>query len=397
MKAPLALVLLLVVAGCVSPGGQDAATQGEDSASAPITFAEDYDLGNKTLPAGELTNATLGAEHVHDAWGQAEELVLFDDTLAAGDCEGTQDALFYALVTAFDGQGPAYGCARVSLPEGVVVPEGAGALRIEVDATDALKSGGMQFQFRNKAREENAGSTTEKSHVWKVELTKDDWDIAHANATTFVMYLAAAGPGSAFAGEVTVRIVAEKQEAWAPIVAIAHVDHWKLPSLHDFAAPGVMRLLDADASVANIDPARVTGGAEVPTVSLVDIIAPRARFVVVVADTTSSDCAPVMVCFLVPVLHVGGYERERFGTPIFEEGARHVYRWSVPDEVPEDSVYANISSTFIAPRIDACAAGDAGGPSCGTMSIGSSSVKARVQVFAFEGDVDLDLLKAIAG
>lgn len=390
MQRAAALVLLVLMAGCTSAPDAPAAP---DDAMAPVVFAEDYALGNETVPREELQNATLGAEHTHDAWGGAEQLVLLDDALTAGDCEGAQDALFYALVTTFAAEGPSYGCARISLPEGAVVPEGAGELRIEVDATDALKSGGMQFQFRNKAREEALEATSEKQHAWSVPLTEADWDIAHVTATTFVMYVGAVGPGAVFEGTVQTRVVAVKQEGWEPVLAVAHVDHWMLPSMHDFAAPGVMRLFDGEASVTNVDPSRATSQEKHHGIPLADIVAPGATQLVLVVDTTATDCAPGLTCWLVPILHVGGYERDRFGTLLAEEGARRVYGWRVPDEVPEDSVYAETSTTGIEPRIDACTPDG----TCGAASIASGSAAARIQAFAWKGEVDLALLDSLAG
>jgi hypothetical protein len=391
MRLLVALTLAsLLLAGCAAPLEEPAAT---NETAGPVVFAEDYALGNETVPAAELTNATLGAEHIHDAWGEAEQLVLLDETIAAGDCEGPQDAVFYAGVTAFMGQGPAYGCARLSLPEGVVVPEGTGEMQIIVDASQALQNGEMVFQFRNKAREEQLEATSETEHTWILPLTQADWDIAHATATTFVMYVGALGPGALFEGPLPVRIVAMKAPGWEPILAVAHVDHWALPSLHDFAAPGVMRLLDAEMSVTNIDPARATGPEEHAGVALTDIIAPGASYLALVVDTVSSDCPPVVTCWMVPQLHVGGYERDRFGVLAHEEGQRRIYTWAVPDEVPEDSVYAEASTTEVEPRITACTPDG----TCDLASIASTSITARVQAFSGNGELDVAALSALAG
>lgn len=387
----VALVGILLLAGCATP--EEPAAQA-DAQSAPVVFVEDYDFGNATIPQAELANATLGDEHVHDAWGDAEQLVLLDETLAAGDCEGAMDAAFYAGVTTFNGEGPAYGCARVALPEGVVVPEGTGELVIEVDASDAMKAGGMEFQFRNKAREERLESTTEPQHTWSIPLAQEDWDIAHAAATTFVMYVGAVGNGAVFQGSVATRVVALKQPGWEPIPAIAHVDHWALPSLHDFAAPGVMRLGDVEVSVTNIDPARITGGAEEHGgVPFADIVAPGAKELTLVVDTISTDCPPVLTCWMVPILHVGGYARDRIGNVTFEDGQRRVYSWRVPDEVPEDSVYGNVSTTMIEPRITACTPDG----TCDLASIASTSITARVQTFSWKDAADVALLTTLAG
>lgn len=390
----VALVLVVLLAGCALP---DTDVPDEPVNDTEVVFAEDYQLENTTIPAEELTNATLGPEHEHDAWQGAEEIVLLDDTVVAGQCEGPFDAAAYAFVQAASGNGAAYGCARISLPEGVVVPEGTGVLRVEVDASQALKAGSYQFQWRSKAHEVVEPPTSEPQHVWEVALDQDDWDIPHAAGTTFVMYLASSGgPAGAFDGDVLVRLVAVKLAGWEPILAVAHVDHWALPSMHDFPAPGVMRLLDAEASVRNIDPARITSGARNEPIPLTDIIAPGAKFVTIVADTTAHDCGPALECWYIPELIVGGYERTRFGELLFEEGGRRVYVWSVPDDVPEDSVYANASTSMVQGRIDACATGDAGGPSCGLAGIASQSATARLQAFAWKGEVDEEMLRTLA-
>ncbi|HEX2022139.1 MAG TPA: hypothetical protein VHH36_05460 [Candidatus Thermoplasmatota archaeon] len=396
MRALLAVVLAsTVLAGCA----------GEEPAAAPAAvndteavFVEDYAFSdNVTIPREELENATLGPEHVHDPWGEALEMTLLDETIVAGLCEGPVDAAIYLMVRAFAGEPGAYGCARVSLPEGVVVPEGTGALRVEADATDALKSGAYAFQWRSKAHEAEGETSTDPVHTWRVELDESDWDIPHANATTFTMYLASRGPAGVFEGNVAVRVVAERAPGWEPVLAVAHVDHWKLPHAHDFPAPGVMRLLDAEASVTNVDPLRFVGQNAPQPVPLADIVAPGARWITVVADHTGSDCAPVLDCWLVPVLQVGGYERQRVGEEILHEGARRVYAWSVPEEVPPDSVYADVSTTQVDPRINACAAGDANGSTCGFASVASGTASARLLVLAWQGEVDLDVLRAIAG
>lgn len=387
---PAAIVVVLLLAGCVA---REEPAAPAEAADAPVVFVEDYALGNETIPREELANATLGAEHVHDAWGEAEQLVLLDETIAAGECEGTMDAIFYAGVTTFNGEGPAYGCARLALPEGVVVPEGTGELVIEIDATDAMKSGGMELQFRNKAREERLEASSEPTHTWTIPLTQADWDIAHAAATTFVMYVGAVGNGAVFQGNVAARVVAMKQPGWEPVLAVAHVDHWALPSIHDFAAPGVMRLGDFEVSVTNVDPARLTEEEEHDGEPLTDIVAPGAKRLTLVVDTVSTDCAPVLTCWMVPILHVGGYARDRIGNLTYEEGQRRVYSWSVPDEVPEDSVYAEASTTMVEPRITACTPDG----TCDVASIASTSITARVQAFAWNRDVDLDQLTALAG
>lgn len=397
MRARLALAILIMLlsAGCAAPGTNDVPANAESGAEGPAVVFEDYAIDGATVSREELENATLGEEHAHDAWGEAEELVLLETTVEAGACDGEMDLVFYAMLSVVTWQEANVGCAPILLPRGTVVPEGTGALRIEVDATDALKVGSMWLDWRNKAREENGDTTTEAVHTWEVALTQADWDVPHAEVTTFIIYVGARGPVGVFSGEVDVRVVAERLEGWEPIVAIAHVDHWKLPALHDFAAPGVMRLFDGEASVQNVDASRITSPEAGDPVQLSDIIAPGARFVTIVSDTTATDCAPGLACRFVPGLNVGGYERQRFGTLIHEEGARRVYSWTVPDEVSPDSVYADASTTTIDPRIDACIEGQPG--SCGTVSILSGSATARLQAFAWQDDVDLDLLTSIAG
>ena len=391
MRLAAALLAFALLAGCATPPAPEDPLLSNQS----TVFVEDYALGNATVPKEELQNATLGGEHEHDAWNGAEQLVLLDADATAGLCEGEFDAAAYAFVQLAGNQEAAYGCVRASLPEGVLVPEGTGGLRVEIDATEALKSGSLAFQWRNKAREEEGETTTEPVHAWEVALESADWDVPHAPATTFVMYVASRGPVGAFDGPVHLKVTALRMPGWEPILAIAHVDHWKLPQLHDFAAPGVMRLFDGETSVTNVDPAVVTG-AEAPHegLPLADIIAPGASHVVIVADTTASGCAPALECFLVPVLHVGGYDRDRFGALLLQEGARRVYAWSVPDEVPYDSVYQDASTAAIEARIDGCAAGQP--DTCGFASAASTTVTGRFQAFAWQGEVDLDLLKAPA-
>ena len=392
MRHAAALLALALLAGCATP---EAAPEEPPLANQTVVFTEDYALGNQTVPKEELQDATLGAEHEHDAWDGAETLVLLDAEATAGLCEGHVDATAYALVTLFEHQEAAYGCVRASLPEGVLVPEGTGTLLVEIDATEALRSGALEFQWRNRAREGVGEATTEPKHAWSVDLTSADWDVPHAPATTFVLYVASRGPVGAFDGPVHLRVTAQRAPGWEPVLAVAHVDHWKLPALHDFAAPGVMRLLDAEASVTNVDPARFTGAApEHEGLPLADILAPGATHLAIVVDTLASDCAPVLTCWFFPLLHVGGHDRDRPGTLVLEEGARRVYLWKVPDEVPHDSVYQETSTTAVEPRIDACVTGQP--DTCGFASVLSGSTTARLQAFAWQGEVDLALLKALA-
>jgi hypothetical protein len=209
------------------------------------------------------------------------------------------------------------------------------------------------------------------------------------------MYVGSRGPVGAFDGPVHLKVTALRMPGWEPILAIAHVDHWKLPQLHDMPAPGVMRLFDGEASVTNIDPMRFTGGAP-PHEGLVlqDIVAPGTAFLTVVADTTASECQPAVECFLTPILHVGGFDRDRVGTLLLQEGGRRVYVWSVPDEVPVDSVYQEESTTAIEPRIDGCLPDQP--DTCGFASLASTTVHGRFQAFAWQGEVDLELLKTLA-
>jgi hypothetical protein len=391
----LALVLAaLVLAGCASQA--PAARHETENATAAIP-AYNLTRENVTVPPAEIQNATLGGEHVHDLWKGREQIVLLDATVQAGLCEGPSDAALQLAQEVLAEGGAADGCARLFLPDGVVVPEGTGDLEVSADASAAMKgTGGMELNFRDKAREGTAEPTTDATHVWHLNLTEADWDLPHANATTWVLYVQGHGSATLLDGDVHARIVAHRIPGWQPILAVAHVDHWKLPHLHDFAAPDVMRLFAGNLSVTNIDPARLQGQNLPQTYPLQDIVAPGAKWITLVVDDKSSDCAPVLECHLVPALVVGGFERERFGNMTFHDGARRVYTFAVPTEVPEDSVYANRSTTQIDPRIEGCVAG-ADESSCGVASIASTTVTARVLVLAWHGDVDNALLKKIAG
>ena len=391
----VAIILLgvLLVAGCASPAQDAKPAALQDNAT---STAANYTMANASVPKEELQNATMGAEHVHDLWGQKEEMVLFDDTVQAGPCEGPTDAALQTALTLAGEQEATSGCARFSFPEKTVVPEGTGEITVAVDASDALKAGGMELNFRNKAREALVDDTTNPVHTFHVNLTAADWDLPHATATTWIMYVQSTGkPLGVFDGAVKGRVIAHKIVGWKPILAVAHVDHWKLPHLHDFAAPGVMRLYDGPANVTNIDPSRFSGQNLPGTIQLKDIIAPGASHVTLVVDMKSTTCAPGVECHLVPLLVVGGFERERIGTLLNAEGARRIYDWKVPSEVPEDSVYANVSSTRIDPRIDGCAAGQ--DSTCGLASIAAGSATARILAVAWQGEVDLALLDQIAG
>lgn len=392
MRALALLAVLALLAGCASnaPAAQVNAT----NLTAPAV-AQDFGRANATVPKEEIQNATLGETHVHDLWKGREQIVLLDADVQAGLCEGPTDAAFFLAQEALEDQIVSDGCARLFLPDGAVVPEGTGVLEIAVDASQALKGGGMELNFRDKAREGDGEVSADAVHTWRLNLTQADWDLPHANATTWVIYVQAHGAPSAMDGPVHARIVAHRIPGWQPILAVAHVDHWKLPHLHDLPAPDVMRLYDGPANVTNIDPARFQGQDIPQPIKLKDIIAPETKHVTLVVDRKSSDCPAPMQCWLVPALVVGGFERERFGNLTLAEGERRVYEWSVPAEVPEDSVYANASTTMIDSRIEGCPpAGDES--TCGLTSIASTSVSARILVLAWHGDVDMAKLKAIA-
>ncbi|GEM_PF-3733013 len=393
MRALALLAVLALLAGCAAPKPAPAPANATNAtAVAPM----DYSPSNATVPQAEIQNATLGESHVHDLWKGREQIVLLDAEVAAGLCEGPADAALFLAQELVEHQGAADGCARLSIPEGVVVPEGTGDLEVSVDASDALKGGAMELNFRDKAREGYGDPTTNPVHAWHLNLTQADWDLPHANATTWIIYVQAHGdPAGLMDGNVKARVVAHRIPGWQPILAVAHVDHWKLPHLHDFPAPDVMRLYDGPANVTNIDPARFQGQDIPEPIKLKDIIAPDTKHVTLVVDRKTNGCPAPMECWLVPALVVGGYERERFGNLTFAEGERRVYTWSVPGEVPEDSVYANASTTMIDPRIEGCPPGG-DESTCGITSIASTTVTARILVLAWHGDVDVAKLKAIA-
>lgn len=391
MRALALALVALLLAGCASQ--EPAATPAALNNSTPLAVAN-YTIGNATLPQEEVQNATLGAEHVHDLWKGREQIVLLDASVDAGMCEGLQDAAFFVVSEALADQAVAEGCARLYLPEGAVVPEGTGDLEIAVDATDALKSGAMELQFRDKGRQGEGEVSTDPKHTWHLNLSVVDWDLPHANATSWVIYVAAHGAPGLLQGSVKARVVAHKIPGWQPILAVAHVDHWKLPHLHDFAAPNAMRLYDGTLSVTNIDPQRFFGQNLPQSTPFKDIVAPGATTITLIVDPKSSDCAPALECRLVPTLVVGGFARERLGNLTLVDGARRVYSWSVPNEVPEDSVYANVSTTQINPRIDACAVG-AGEATCGIASLASTSVTAHVIALAWKGKPDEAVLKTL--
>ncbi len=217
---------MLLLAGCL--GGSD------DDAGDPASNASGESIEAQTSTNSSTTNATGNATylqnsdyskaHIHDYWGEASEKVIMDEVIEVNPFL----SVFYTTFAPFiDGEPRAsVGTAFFSLPNGSFVPEGAGELRVQVDATGSLRNGQMSLGYQAANSATFAQTDPQDAQAeWILELTPDMADLPHAKSTRWAFRLDASGAGAVLEGEVSVKMTAVKTyeiEAWPE-----HPDFWE--------------------------------------------------------------------------------------------------------------------------------------------------------------------------
>lgn len=166
-------------------------------------------------PFDEAESASwLDALAIHDAppaWMPDEtERILWEGSVEAGECYqgATVDALAEGYVMG--------GCAFLQSEEILPIPQGSRALRIEADATDALKSGSYYAYFSTNVRtgtaEADGEASSEPVHVWVFLLEPAEWDtsVEHTDASMGFWSSNEGADIPIVRGRIDVRIVAER-------------------------------------------------------------------------------------------------------------------------------------------------------------------------------------------
>lgn len=323
------LLGLAMAAGCLGAAETPASTSAPEAESETLATAVEADA-TETLP-------TLGP--AVDPWLPGEvERVLFDETVEAGECYlgATAFELLYAYLMG--------GCAFVELPAGTLIPEGTGALHMEVDASGAQRQGEylgfLYTSVRQSPEEANGGGTSEAKHTWDFPLVPDEWDTPTRERSLSLMGLWTAN--SVLQGPVAIRVVAERDPAWIPA---APLDHWAMAEAHAFPQPGVITL--ADETIAWQQPGRVsTWGWPSPPV-LEDRVPPATRTLVVAASWSApAGCLPIETCELLVDLVSGNAYWNGYRRVADERAPTHaIYLFSVPEEVEADPDFRTVTAT----------------------------------------------------
>lgn len=357
----IAVLLGTLLAGCIGGiGGSGNASeadtsQDESSDESPVKFRQDVPESAKT-----------GDRHRHPQWEGQDTKTIFDGTVQAGDCYGTFYTVLALAIYAALEQRVEKGCAYVPLENGTLVPQGTEKLKVEVDASQARRSGGYDLRTWTGENSYRNPTTTDDEHTWWVELSSEDWDGPHQSRSDYYFFSKAqaqeTGGIAQLEGPMEFTITAHRIPNWTAPLAAAHVDHWQLEDRHTFVNEDAIETLNRTERVYSCT--WVESFAQGcrdwdQQVNLSDIIPPGTKEVVLgMTWPAVEDCAPAHDCEIRANLRSGG-SSWTWESPV-EEGDRHViYLYNVPDDVPPDSTYANASETVVEPRIYQC---DPSGP-----------------------------------
>lgn len=362
MRAILILLSLFAVAfsGCV----------GEDAAPADAT--EVAPAVEPEMPAGpkgyeidpETANASvLEGAHEHDAWGTLLELTVIDRTIETGDCATTSKSALLLLESVRGSQEAHYGCAYFRLDDGVIIPEGTERLDIAMDASGlATHQGGIELWYRNSQTPNKVlvESTTEAVYTFSISMTREEWDVPHAEESEWFFELRPSGQAAAMDGPIDIFGVAHRVENWIPILGSRHIDHWAPDAPHTFITPDIQLLMDETVSMKAPSYLSTVGGQEGEhSFDMSDIVPPGTSIVsVVVQYAEIGGCEPPFGCWVVPKLqpakssvHYGGEEVAR--------GATYgIYTFAVPEPIVPDSTYAKESTYSVWLDMMACPNGE---------------------------------------
>lgn len=354
----VALIALVAIAlsGCIgglggpSDASNDSSTEEEEAANdSDVAFQQEVPDSAKT-----------GDQHRHPQWEGEDTKTIFDGTVQAGDCYGIFTTVVITAFYAAAEQRVERGCAYIPLDNGTLVPQGTDKLQVEVDASEARQSGGYNLYTWTGNNSYENPTTTEDEHTWWVELSSDDWDGPHQTRSDYYFFSQAqaqeTGGIAHLEGPMEFTITAHKIPNWTAPLAAAHVDHWQLNGTHTFVNDDAIEVLNRTEVVYSCTwPESIQGCQEWgQEVNLSDIIPPGSSEVILAMTWPEvRDCAPVHECFLRANLRSGGSSWS-FGDLAASGDGYLVYRYKVPQEVPEDSTYANESQTVVQPNVYQC-------------------------------------------
>lgn len=403
MRASPLLVVLMValvaLAGCIGGTGAPA-----DNASADDGTASDgTSTQDLAFDQGVPDNATIGGAHAHPQWDGQDTKVLFDGQAQAGDCYGTFGLIFNTVFNSAFRQRVEMGCAVVPMDNGTLVPQGTEKIQVEADGSQALQQGGWTIYAWSDENFYEGAPTEEAQTTWWFDLAESDWDDPHQSRTDLgVVFWAHAddtGEIAQLEGPIDVTITAHKIPNWTAPLAAAHVDHWVLDDRHTFVKPGVASILDENVTVDQCVWADfATGSCEFQDpVAFEDIVLPgTAQVVVLMTWDQVDDCAPAHTCEPSAYVSTGG-SSWTWDSPAERGDGYVIYLYEVPDELPEDSTYANASESAVNPTIDHCLRPEGLPFSFNSCGLGNAnwgpSVDLRIVAEAWRGAVALDDFK----
>lgn len=340
-RQPVALAALLALAALAGCAGEAVRPQAAGDNPAGDTSAADA----PDLPLNGTGPSPL------DPWAPDEtHRVLFEgDVIAGQDCNVNNYLGTQAAFTALGGYASS-GCGVFTLPADAHILRGSLALRIEADATQALKAGGFNVHYWSHSRttQEQAEGTPSTSPVatFAFPLKPVDWEPAAPTTATF-WFWPQGGPVNVLEGPISTRVVLEKDVAWTPA---ATMDHWNMTGMHQVVQAGVMTLIDA--TIDWNEPALANGN--FPTAPpLQGIIPTGTRFIVLgIQWTPMSNCppAPAFGCRMFSDIRDGDRVVTSFGGPIREADDSHaIIVWDSPQQVPWDDETAETSRVSINP------------------------------------------------
>lgn len=388
----LVLLVALPLAGCIG-------TQGDAANESPATDGE-----NETKVAFDSDapeSAKTSGEHRHPQWQGETEKTIFDGTVQAGDCYGQVFGALVFLISAAFEQRVEKGCATVSISNGTLVPQGTEKIEVQVDASDALESGGYDSHMWTGENSYDGATTTETVKTWWFEVVEEDWDGPHQSRSSYGFLFEAeaqdTGEVAQLEGPMEIEIRAHKIPGWTPPLAAAHLDHWQLGDRHDFIKDDVIETLNRTETVAHCTwQSSIQGGCDYwdQELNLSDIIPPGTRQVALVMTWDGiDDCAPAHNCSLRAYIRSGG-SSYAYTDPVAQGNGHLIYVYNVPEDVPPDSTYANESESFVIPRIDHCIEDPTPVFSFTSCGLGNANWAPRADVhFAMEawnGAVDLE-------
>ncbi|MBW3582889.1 MAG: hypothetical protein KY455_07300 [Euryarchaeota archaeon] len=220
------LVLGILLSGCTeAPHDTPGEPLETESGEAVIDDGTDLEKG-----------LSVGAQpHVHDYWRGADTVILMDETLSTGAAhENLFRGVFMTMARTFiTGQvpDPLYEDPglRWTLPDGVLVYEGTGELRIEL-GFDGLKEApeGLRFYYKPASQKEfiEHESVVVDGEPVLLNLSYEMADIPHSQATRWAFYVRPVDDSGVarLDGDLAVHIAGFKR--FDIENAPAHPDHW---------------------------------------------------------------------------------------------------------------------------------------------------------------------------